>query len=84
SVAIYDVYKQTLEYKALDSRKDLSSTVSVFLLDLFSAKGISMGLKKGITKLVEKTLGVEEELTAEAMEVKLDELLRSGLLTRLV
>lgn len=84
SVAIYDVYKQTLEYKALDSRKDLSSKVSVFLLDLFSAKGISMGLKKGIMAVVEKTLGVKEELTAEAMEVKLDELLRSGLLTRLV
>lgn len=84
SVAIYDVYKHTLDYKALDARPDLSSKVSVFLLDLFSAKGISAGLKKGITKLVEKSLGVDEDITAEAMEVRLGELLKSGLLTKLV
>lgn len=84
SVAIYDVYRHTLEYKALDAKKDLSSKVSVFLLDLFSAKGISTGLKKGITSLVEKSLGVEEDITSEAMEVRLGELLKSGLLTKLV
>lgn len=84
SVAIYDVYRHTLNYKALDARPDLSSKVSVFLLDLFSAKGISAGLKKGITKLVEKSLGVDEAITAEAMEVRLGELLKSGLLTKLV
>lgn len=84
SVAIYDGYRHTLDYKALDARQDLSSKVSVFLLDLFSAKGISAGLKKGITKLVEKSLGVEEDITAEAMEVRLGELLNSGLLAKLV
>lgn len=84
SVAVYDVYRHTLEHKALDAKPDLASKVSVFLLDLFSAKGISMGLKKGITKLVEKTLGVDEDVTSEAMELRLGELLKSGLLTKLV
>lgn len=84
SVAIYNVYRHTLEYKSRDVKPDLSSRVSVFLLDLFSAKGISVGLKKGITKLVEKSIGVDEDITSEAMEIRLGELLKSGLLAKLV
>ncbi len=81
SVAIYDVYRDTLHYKALDARQG-----SVFQSIRFPARSFECQryLKKGIAKLVEKSLGVEEDITAEAMEVRLGELLNSGLLTRLV
>lgn len=84
SVTIYDSYKQTLEYKAVAVKSDLTSKVSVLLLDLMSVKGISIALKKGITKLVEKSIGVDEEMTTEVMELRLSELLKSGLLTKIV
>jgi hypothetical protein len=84
STAIYGVYKQTLDYKSTAAKDDIASKASVFLLDLFSSKGISMALKKGITKLVEKTIGIDEDVTSEVMSLRLNELLKSGLLTKIV
>jgi hypothetical protein len=83
STAIYGVYKETLDYKSTAAKDDIASKASVFLVDLFSSKGISVALRKGITTLVEKTIGIDEEVTSEVMSLRLNELLKSGLLTKI-
>lgn len=83
SLVIYSSYKSSLD-TIVSKDEGFTAKVAGFLLDILKAKGISMALEKGITKVVEKTIGLDEEVTSDAMKMKLSELLKSGLLTKVL
>lgn len=84
SVVLYRNYGDLL-YQEVNSHKgDMTGKVAGIFLKLFREDGISYAIKKGLVKLVEKSIGVDEEVTKEVMSVKINELLEKGVITKIV
>ena len=84
SVVLYRNYGDLL-YQEVNSHKgDMTGKVAGVFLKLFKEDGISYAIKKGLVKLVEKSIGVDEEVTKEVMNVKINELLEKGVITKIV
>ena len=80
---LYQNYESLLQQKFIKD-KSIEGNVAGIFLKLFKEKGISFAVKKGITTLVEKRIGIDESVTNEVMETKINDLLKTGVLTKMI
>lgn len=79
---IYRQYYATLEHQAL--LKDKGNAVVGFIAGLTKGKGVAYFLKRSIKKMLSEKGGLNEDVTEDLMESRIDEILRAGLFAKII
>ena len=66
------------------SDNKIESKVSFIFLKIFKGKTFSIIIKTGIEELVDKSLGLDKDVTQDVLKTKLDELLKEGVVTKII
>jgi len=79
----YNRYGEVLEQT---SKKDgtVNGKISYLFLKITKSKGIAFMIKKGIKNIVSEKVGLGEDVTADLLDTKIDELIKDGLLKKIV
>ena len=75
-------YLQKMEYTS--AQKDLSGRIAGLILRATNGKAISVAVKRGLRKVLEDKIGINEEVSASLMATKWNELLEKGLFTTIL
>lgn len=79
----YKRYGFALEATA-SSDKSVSGKIAYLFFKITKNKGISFLMKKGIKKIIVDQIGIDEEMTTDLMNTKIDEIIKDGLLKKIV
>lgn len=80
---LYQNYGASLENMVASDNK-IEAKVSFIFLKIFKGKTFSIIIKTGIEELVDKSLGLDKDVTQDVLKTKLDELLKEGVVTKII